>query len=180
MKHPVKAIIGFLLRLYLGYDFLMAGVGKWQTGFGAKSVEGFLKGGLAQTHDALLASKGAAAAAHPSVTDTWGWLIQNIFLPNAGLFAFVVKTGEVLIGLGLILGCFTALAAFFGLVMNFTFMLTGTISTNPPMALGFLLLLVLGAGIYEIGVDRFFMKKLIAKFPLLNKGWLKTSFPLEM
>ncbi|TGE32958.1 DoxX family membrane protein [Desulfosporosinus sp. Sb-LF] len=179
MKHPIKAIIALLLRLYLGYDFLTAGIGKWQTGFDAKAVGGFLKGGLAQTHDALLASKGAAAATHANVTDTWGWLISHVLLPNAGIFALVVKSGEVLIGLGLILGCFTTLAAFFGMMMNFCFLLTGTVSTNPQMVLGFLLIIVLGAASYEIGLDRFFMKKLTVAFPRLNKGWLRTPFPIE-
>lgn len=179
MKHPVKAIIALLLRLYFGYDFLTAGIGKWQTGFDAKAVGGFLKGGLAQTHDALLASKGAAAATHANVTDTWGWLISHILLPNAGIFAVVVKTGEVLIGLGLILGCFTTLAALFGMTMNFAFLLTGTVSTNPQMVLGFLVIIALGAASYEIGLDRFFLKKLVAKCPRLNKSCLRTFFPVE-
>ncbi|ODA42326.1 DoxX family membrane protein [Desulfosporosinus sp. BG] len=179
MKHPIKAIIALLLRVYLGYDFLTAGIGKWQTGFNAKSVTGFLKGGLAQTHDALLATSGATAAAHPNVTDTWGWLISHVLLPNAGILSLVVKSGEVLIGLGLILGCFTTLAAFFGMTMNFAFLLTGTISTNPPMVLGFLIIISLGAAAYEIGIDRFFMKNLTSSFPSLNKGWLRTPFPVE-
>ena len=179
MKSPFKAIIALILRLYFGYAFLTAGIGKFQTGFDAKSVSGFLKGGLAQTHDALLATKGAAAAAHPSVTDTWGWLISHVFLPNADIFAFVVKSGEVLIGLGLILGCFTTLAALFGMTMNFAFLLTGTVSTNPQMVLGFLIILALGAASYEIGLDRFFMKKLTSKLPSLTKGWLRTLFPVE-
>ena len=179
MKHPIKAIIALLLRLYLGYDFLKAGIEKWQTGFDAKAVDGFLKGGLAQTHDALLATKGAAAATHASVSDTWGWLISNIFLPNSGIFAFVVKTGEVLVGIGLILGCFTMLAAFFAMAMNFSFLLTGTVSTNPQMVLGLLIIIAIGVASYEIGVDRFFMKKLIAKFPRLGKGWLRIPFPIE-
>lgn len=179
MKHPIKAIIALLLRLYFGYAFLISGIGKWQTGFDSKAVSGFLKGGLSLTHDSLLATKGAAAAAHPSVTDTWAWLINNVFLPNAGIFAFVVKSGEVLIGLGLILGCFTTLAAFFGMTMNFCFLLTGTVSSNPQMVLGFLVIIALGAASYEIGLDRFFMRKLTAKFPLLRKGWLRTPFPVE-
>ena len=179
MKHPIKAIIALLLRLYFGYDFLTAGIGKWQTGFDAKAVSGFLKGGLAQTHDALLASKGAAAAAHANVSDTWGWLISHVFLPNAGIFSVVVKSGEVLIGLGLILGCFTTLASFFALMMNFTFLLTGTISTNPQMAIGFLVLIAMGAASYEIGLDRFFMKNLTSKRPCLGKECLRTLFPVE-
>lgn len=179
MKHPVKAIIALLIRLYFGYDFLTAGIGKWKTGFDAKSVSGFLKGGLAQTHDAILASKGAAAAAHANVSDTWAWIISHILLPNAGLFSLIVKTGEVLIGLGLILGCFTTLAAFFAMTMNFCFLLTGTVSTNPQMVLGFLIIIAFGAASYEIGLDRFFMKNLVAKFPRLKKGWLQTPFPVE-
>ncbi|HBP66023.1 MAG TPA: DoxX family protein [Desulfosporosinus sp.] len=179
MKHPIKAIIALLLRLYFGYEFLTAGIGKWQTGFDAKAVGGFLKGGLAQTHDALLASKGAAAATHANVTDTWAWLINHVFLPNAGIFAIVVKSGEVLIGLGLILGCFTTLAAFFAMTMNFCFLLTGTVSTNPQMVIGFLIIIAMGAASYEIGLDRFFMKTLIAKFPRLSKGYLRTPFPIE-
>ncbi|KJR45180.1 hypothetical protein UF75_4433 [Desulfosporosinus sp. I2] len=177
MQNPIKATIALFLRLYLGYAFLTAGIGKFQTGFNSSSVSGFLKGGLAQTHDALLATKGAAAAAHPSVTDTWGWLISHVFLPNAGIFALVVKSGEVLIGLGLILGCFTTLAALFGMMMNFAFLLTGTVSTNPQMVLGFLVIIAFGAASYQIGLDRFFMKNLTLKIPYLRKGWFRTLLP---
>ncbi|MDR3542972.1 MAG: DoxX family protein [Desulfosporosinus sp.] len=179
MKHPIKAIIALLLRLYLGYAFLIAGIEKWQTGFDSKAVAGFLKGGLAQTHDALLASKGAAAATHANVSDTWGWLISHVFLPNAGIFAFVVKSGEVLVGIGLILGLFTILAAILAAMMNFAYLLTGTVSTNPQMVLGFLIIIMLGAASYELGLDRIFMKKLSVKFPRLDKGCLRTVFPMN-
>ncbi|MDR3599557.1 MAG: DoxX family protein [Desulfosporosinus sp.] len=179
MRHPIKAIIALILRIYLGYAFLTAGIEKWQTGFNANSVAGFLKAGLAQTHDALLASKGAAAATHANVSATWGWLISHVFLPNAGIFALVVKSGEVLVGIGLILGCFTILAAVFAMLMNFAYLLTGTVSTNPQMVLGFLIIIMLGAASYEIGLDRIFMKKFSAKFPRLGKGCLHNLFPSE-
>lgn len=39
--------------------------------------------------------------------------------------------GEFLIGLGLILGAFTGMAAFFGGLMNWNFMMGGSASTNP-------------------------------------------------
>ena len=179
MKNSIKAIISLILRLYLGYTFLMSGIMKFRTGFNAESVSGFLEGGLAQTHNALLATKGTAAATYPSVSDTWGWLIHHVFLPNAGILAFLVKTGQVLVGLGLILGCFTTLATFFGMTMNFAFLLTGTVSSNPQMILGLLLIIALGAASHEIGLDRSFMKKLTLRFPILRKGWLRMFFPVR-
>lgn len=176
MKNPIKSIVALLIRFYFGYYFLNAGIGKFQTGFNGQSVSGFLKGGLAQTADALAA---AGKTGKANVTDTWAWLINHVFLPNADIMAFMVKTGEVLIGLGLILGCFTTLAAFFALTMNFSFLLSGTVSSNPQMVLGFLILLYFASASGAIGVDRFFMNKLVAKFPVLKKGFLRHLFPAE-
>lgn len=176
----VKAIIALLIRLYFGWAFLSAGLEKWQTGFGAKSVTGYLKGGLSQTHSALLAAKGPAAAAHANVTDTWAWLIQNVFIPNAGVFAFLVKTGEVLVGAGLILGLFTHLATCFALLMNFSYLLTGTISSNPQMVLGFLVIFLFGSASYYIGLDNFIIPKLVEKYHVLKeRDWLKIFFPVR-
>ncbi|MEL1134642.1 DoxX family protein [Desulfitobacterium sp. THU1] len=176
MKNPIKSVIALLIRFYFGYYFLHAGIGKFQSGFGGQQVSGFLKGGLAQTADALAA---AGKTGKPNVTDTWAWLINHVFLPNADIMALMVKTGEVLIGLGLILGCFTTLAAFFALTMNFSFLLSGTVSSNPQMVIGFLLVLYFAAASGAIGVDRFFMNKLVTKFPFLSKGFLKHLFPVE-
>ena len=46
-------------------------------------------------------------------------------------FTKVVTAAELLIGISLILGLFTGLAAFFGGFMNWNFMVAGTASTNP-------------------------------------------------
>jgi thiosulfate dehydrogenase (quinone) large subunit len=46
-------------------------------------------------------------------------------------FAKFVAVGELVIGIALILGLFTGIAAFFGGFMNFNFMLAGSASTNP-------------------------------------------------
>ncbi len=72
-----------------------------------------------------------------------GWyasFIQNVALPNATVFSYLVTFGEILVGLALIVGIFTGIAAFFGGVMNANFLFAGTISTNP-------LLLVLAFGL---------------------------------
>jgi thiosulfate dehydrogenase [quinone] large subunit len=42
-----------------------------------------------------------------------------------------VSAGEFLVGLGLIVGLFTGIAAFFGGLMNANYLLAGTVSVNP-------------------------------------------------
>ncbi len=48
-------------------------------------------------------------------------------------FAPLVAYGELLIGIALILGAFTGIAAFFGGFMNWNFMMAGSASTNPML-----------------------------------------------
>jgi thiosulfate dehydrogenase [quinone] large subunit len=50
-------------------------------------------------------------------------------------FAKLVAYGELLIGIALIIGAFTGIAAFFGAFMNWNFMLAGSASTNPLLFL---------------------------------------------
>ncbi len=76
----------------------------------------------------------------------------------------MVAWGEVLVGLGLILGVFTSAAAFFGVMMNFSFMFAGTVSTNPWMILISMFILAAGANAGRFGGDRFvlpYVKQLI-------------------
>jgi len=87
----------------------------------------------------------------------------------------LVKSGEVFIGLRLILGGFTTLAAFFGMMMNFCFLLTGIVSTKPQMVLGFLIIIVMGVASYQIGIDRFFMKRLTTKFIVFSRILMEES-----
>jgi thiosulfate dehydrogenase [quinone] large subunit len=44
-----------------------------------------------------------------------------------------VAVGELLIGIGLLVGGLTAIAALFGLLMNFSFVYAGSASTNPTL-----------------------------------------------
>ena len=59
------------------------------------------------------------------------------------------------VGLGLIFGCLTAIAAFFGTLLNFSFMMAGSTSSN-PMMFGLTIFIILAwknAGWW--GLDRF-------------------------
>jgi thiosulfate dehydrogenase [quinone] large subunit len=79
-------------------------------------------------------------------------------------FAKLVTAGELLIGLGLLLGVFTGFAALAGLLMNFNFIYAGSTSVNPTLII--LEALVLYgwkvAGWY--GLDRFLL-------PVLGTPW---------
>lgn len=48
-------------------------------------------------------------------------------------FAKLVTYGELLVGLGLIVGALVGLTAFFGALMNFNYMMAGSASTNPML-----------------------------------------------
>src|SRR6478609_7549099 len=130
-----KIVAGILtvLRLYLGYEWMTAGYHKLTGGFDAS---GFLKGAVANP------VKG------PEGNVLYGWYVdflQHLALPNAHIFNTIVPLGEFLVGLGLILGCLTTAAAFFALVMNFSYVMAGVVSTNPLCIL--LGVIILAAGL---------------------------------
>lgn len=140
-ENHLSAGILTLLRLYLGYSWLTAGYHKVADGFDAS---GYLQGAVAK-----------ASGENPAVQGWWASFLEGFAIPNAGLFSFLVAWGELLVGLGLILGCLTTAAAFFGIIMNFAFVFSGTISTNPQMILFTIFILVAGYNAGKFGVDRF-------------------------
>ncbi|WP_459500158.1 DoxX family membrane protein [Bacillus sp. C1] len=148
LRNSKKALFILLpLRLYLGYAWLSAGLGKL---FGQSFDAGvFLKGAIAN-----------ASGDHPTVQGWWADFLQHFALPYADLFSFLVQWGEILVGLGLLLGGLTKTAAFFGVVMNTAFLLSGAISTNPNMILLSILILVAGHNAGRLGLDGFVFQKL--------------------
>jgi Predicted membrane protein len=119
-----SAWIWLIIRLYLGYQWLNAGWHKvtadaWTGENSGAAITGFVKGALAKAEEGK---------------DVSGWyatFLENVVLPNAKVFSYMVAYGELLVGLGLILGLLTGIAAFFGGVMNASFLFAGTVSTNP-------------------------------------------------
>jgi thiosulfate dehydrogenase [quinone] large subunit len=79
-------------------------------------------------------------------------------------FAKLVTAGEILIGIGLILGIFTGIAAFFGGFMNWNFMMAGTASTNPVLFTISILLILAWKTAGWIGLDRWIL-------PALGTPW---------
>jgi len=116
-----------ILRVYLGWLWLNAGWHKvsnpaWVGENAGAAVTGFF-------NRAISLSTGDS----PTVTGWYAWIVENIFLPAAPVFSYLVAFGEVLIGVALIVGFLTGLVAFLGGLMNVSFMLAGTLSTNPIM-----------------------------------------------
>lgn len=148
-ENQVAAALLTVIRLYLGYSWLTAGYHKVVDGFDAS---GFLQGALAKS-----------TGDHPAVQSWWATFLEGIAVPNAEIFSFLVAWGELLVGLGLILGCLTTAAAFFGIIMNFAFLFSGTVSTNAQMILLTIFILVAGYNAGKFGLDRYvapFLRKL--------------------
>ena len=103
----------------------------------------------------LLGALKKTAGPHPDVTGWYGSFLENVVLNNTVIFSFLVTYGELLIGITLILGVFTGIAAFFGSFMNMNFLLAGSVSVNPILLfLGLLLIWAWRvAGWY--GLDRY-------------------------
>jgi len=145
------AWLWLVVRLYVGYEWLVSGWAKfnapvWVDGSGT-ALGGFVKGAVAK-----------AVGDHPAVQSWYAWFLENLILPNVGWFSYIIVGGEILVGVALILGAFTGIAAFFGMFMNMNFLLAGTVSTN-PILLFLELFLVLSwrvAGHY--GLDRYIIK----------------------
>ncbi len=72
----------------------------------------------------------------------------------------MVAWGELLVGIALILGAFTGIAAFFGAFMNMNFLLAGAVSTNPILLLGQLFLILAWRVAGWLGLDRYLLPKL--------------------
>jgi thiosulfate dehydrogenase (quinone) large subunit len=142
------------IRLFLGFAWLEAGLHKLTGG-------GWIDGGSA------LRGFWEAAVAVPEkgrVPITYEWYRDFINTLLAGhhetWFAWVITLGEIAIGVGLIFGILTGVAAFFGAFMNMSFLLAGSASSNPIMftlAVGLMLAWKV-AGYY--GVDRYLLPRL--------------------
>jgi thiosulfate dehydrogenase (quinone) large subunit len=139
-----------VVRLYVGFAWLEAGWhkvtdAKWAWGNGS-GVLGYWKGAVA------IPQQGSPRISYDWYRDFLNFLISN----NAHTWmAPVIAWGEVLVGLGLIFGVLTGWAAFFGALMNMSFMLAGSASTNPVLfSLSILLILAWRVAGY-LGGDRF-------------------------
>jgi thiosulfate dehydrogenase (quinone) large subunit len=142
-------------RLYIGYKWVDAALHKVN------------EPGWVQTGEALKSYWERAvmipdAPARPAISFEWYRSFLQMMLDAEAYtwFAKLVAYGELIIGIALILGLFTGIAAFFGGFMNWNFMMAGSASTN-PMLFTIAVLLVLGWKVSGyVGLDYFALRYL--------------------
>ncbi|GAE36584.1 DoxX family protein [Halalkalibacter akibai] len=152
-ENKYAAAVWMFLRVYLGWTWLTIGWGKVTGDFHAG---GYLQGSVANP----------VLRGEELVYPNYVAFLESFAIPNADLFSVLVAWGEVLVGLGLILGVFTSAASFFGVVMNMSFLFAGTVSTNPWMIMISMFILVAGANAGRYGGDRWvlpYVKNLLFK-----------------
>jgi thiosulfate dehydrogenase (quinone) large subunit len=149
------------IRLFLGFSWMEASLHKITgTGWvdGGAALRGFWTSAVAVPDQG-----------RPPISFEWYRDFINFLLNNnaESWFAPLVAFGELAVGVGLLVGCLTGIAAFFGALMNMSFLLAGSSSTNPVLftfAIG-LILAWRVAGYY--GVDRYLL-------PMLGTPWRAT------
>jgi thiosulfate dehydrogenase (quinone) large subunit len=102
------------------------------------------------------------ATGRPPITyDPWRELIQLLIDTHAETWlSYLIVFGEIAIGLGLILGALTGIAAFFGSTLNLFFLLSGTVSTNPFMLLVAFFMVLAWKNAGYIGLDYWLLPRL--------------------
>lgn len=140
-----------VLRVWLGYKWIDAALHKvdnpaWvQTG---EALKGFWAGKV------VIPETGRP----PIAFDWYRSFIQALLdAQTYTWFGKLIAYGELLVGIALILGAFTGIAAFFGALMNWNFMMAGTASTNPLLFLVALGLIMAWKVSGYIGLDYFLL-----------------------
>lgn len=154
----VMAWVWLVVRVWVGYQWILASLHKiedpaWvQTG---AALKGF-----------WLNAVRIPAQGRPPISFGWYRDFLNFLLNTESYtwFGKLVAYGELLVGIALVIGAFVGIAAFFGALMNWSFMMAGTASINPVLFLlaGLLILAWKVAG--YIGLDYYLL-------PLLGTPW---------
>jgi len=150
------AWIWLVARVWLGYEWFHSG---WEkiTGPGH---EAWMRTGAALKGFAAGAIAASRQPEHPQVAYGWWVSFLHWVADNAVWLGKLVAFGEVVIGVALILGLFTGIFAFGGLVLNFSYVFSGMAGVNPAFIIVGLLLVLAWRNAGWIGLDRFLLPRL--------------------
>ena len=141
------------LRLFLGLG--------WLRTFAEKAADPGWRDGTE-----LTAFLGGQLARGEVVFPLYRELVEGLFLPNATALGWLVMGGELLVGLGLLLGLLTSLALLAGLFMTLNFILAGEPAPGAFYVVIQVALLVSGVGAVlglDARLDRIRSPLLVAK-----------------
>jgi thiosulfate dehydrogenase (quinone) large subunit len=167
-NNPRAGLFWLPIRLFVGFQWLEAGWHKindpaWVGADAGTAILGFWQNAVAIPEEG-----------RPSITYEWYRTFLQFLIDNnlQVPFSYAIAFGEAAVGLGLLVGALTGIAAFFGALMNMSFLLAGSASSNPVMftlAIGLMLAWKV-AGYY--GLDRWLL-------PLLGTPWRQKSATAE-
>jgi thiosulfate dehydrogenase [quinone] large subunit len=154
--------IWLVVRLYLGYEWLQAGWEKvtgtdkaWQFAFTDQSW--LRNGGGLRGFIEYAALPAAGKGPHSAVN--YGWYASFLrWMDKPGpsdVMAKVISVGEVTVGILLILGLFTGIAAFLAGMLTMSFGLAGVAGVNPAFFFLEVLLILAWRNAGYYGLDRF-------------------------
>jgi thiosulfate dehydrogenase (quinone) large subunit len=146
----------FVVRMNVGAQWFLAGWEKVKSpewGTNGTALKGFVSFALTNT-------KGP----NPSVQGWYANFLHDFVLPNASLFSFLVTWGELAVGIGLLVGALTGIAAFFGVLMNLNYLLAGVVSINPVIGVMGLFLIFAWRVAGQIGLDNWLL-------PVIGLPW---------
>ncbi len=151
-------ILWAIIRIWLGYTWIKAGISKiqnpaWFGSDAGTAISGFFRGALAK-----------ATGDNPMVQEWYASFLENVALPNAQAFSYLIVFAEILVGLSLLFGLFTIIGLLAGGFMNLNFLLAGSGSMNPVMITLTFILIYVGYGSYYYGLDRWVLPWLKLKF----------------
>ena len=148
------AWIWLVPRVYVGWIWLQYGWDKVNSPLWTGDKAGLVVKGM--MNGAINKSTGELA----DVMKWYAFLLEKIVVPNAEAVAHIVAYGELLVGIGLIVGALSGIAAFFGLTMNICYLFAGTVSVNPPLAVAQLFLVLSWRVCGWVGLDRVLLPQL--------------------
>lgn len=184
------AWIWLVLRLWLGWEWFQAGWGKvfggnitwqfWNWGDEQYSLTGdanigWIREGTVTNPEGEEVARGVgdavagfaqgaiAASEGPRPDVAYSWYVEFLeWIRDTAhpVFGPMVAIGELVIGILLIVGLFTGIAAFLGAILNFSFVFAGTAGVNPAMILVSILLVLAWRNAGWIGLDRWALPRL--------------------
>lgn len=160
-----------IMRMYLGYMWLMQGVHKYSDGWLSKvSIYAEKVAGAADATAAATpaAAEGAAEAVVQGMnligqnTPAWyAWICETIIVPNAMFFQTMIVLTEFGLGIAFLTGAFTFIAAIVSIGMNINFLLSTGLYDYWYIVTS---IACLGGAGRAFGVDHYLM-------PWLMKNW---------